>query len=201
MPDRGATIQPSIKTALLVDVETTGLNPSIDEIVELGMVLFDFSLHTGDGVSIRDEYVGLREPGVSVSRGAMAVHGITPDSLQGRKLNSSRVNSLLQSADVIIAHNARFDYAFLTRLFPLAAERAWRCTLRQVDWGRVPSRRLTELLTIHGISVAQTHRAGADCHALLALLQEIGSHGRSYLWELTHGAPSNSSCPPAMQDR
>ncbi|TWI76473.1 DNA polymerase-3 subunit epsilon [Bradyrhizobium huanghuaihaiense] len=43
------------KTAVLLDTETTGLDAQIDEIIELGMVKFDY-MADGRIVGVRDAY-------------------------------------------------------------------------------------------------------------------------------------------------
>nr|PZN39899.1 MAG: DNA polymerase III subunit epsilon [Bacillota bacterium] len=172
--------------AAFVDVETTGLDPGHHEVLELAIVLFAFDRETGTIVGILDEYVGLREPSRPIPREATAVHGITRRMVKGRRLDDDRVRTLLNQAEVIIAHNARFDRAFISRLYPEAARKVWLCSMRGVDWARhgYRSRGLQHLLAAHGIKVDTAHRAGADCRAALALLNCRGREGDTYLREL-----------------
>ena len=51
----------SIMLGCVVDVETTGFSP-IDEVVEIGLVLFAFERQNGQILGIIEEYAGLREP-------------------------------------------------------------------------------------------------------------------------------------------
>ena len=53
-----------------IDVETTGLSPYTNEIIELGLVLFAFNRQTGKIIEVLEEYTGLREPVCSISWGA-----------------------------------------------------------------------------------------------------------------------------------
>lgn len=176
--------------AAFIDVETTGLHPGRDEILELAIVLFAFDRATGVVVGIVDEYVGLREPSRSIPRQATAVHGITRRMVRGRRLDDDRVRTLLAQAEFVVAHNARFDYGFVCRLYPEAANKPWLCSMEGVDWRRhgYPSRGLQRLLAAHGIPVRRAHRAGADCKAALVLLSHQ-RNGQTYLQELLAHAP------------
>ena len=62
----------STKAGILFDVETTGLDRQKDEVIELGMVKFDY-LPDGRIASLRDVYTSFNEPecGSGFSGGAM----------------------------------------------------------------------------------------------------------------------------------
>ncbi len=186
--------------AALVDVETTGLRPGFDEIVELAIVVFSFGRDHGTIGGILDQYVGLREPSVRISPGAAAVHGLTLDALAGQAFDDDRIHALLRHAEVLIAHNAAFDRGFLTRAYPIAGDKPWLCTMRDIDWYSrgVGARSLQALLALHGIRTDGAHRAGADCRAVLQLLTcqpRTGAPG-TYLREMLqrrHLHPASSA--------
>ena len=183
--------------AALVDVETTGLNPARDEVVELAVVLFAFDWPSGRVVGIVDEYAGLREPAVPIPRQVVAIHGISMAMVKGRCLDDGRVRALFDRAECIIAHNARFDRGFVSRLYPPAAEKPWLCSLRQIDWRSYGfrSRSLESLLAAHGIRRSVAHRAAADCRATLALLTRPSPRGSTYLKELLVRRDSGLAMP------
>jgi DNA polymerase-3 subunit epsilon len=172
--------------AAVVDVETTGLRVDRDEIVELALVLFAFHRTSGEPVGIVDEYVGLREPSCPIPREAVAVHGITPEAVRGRALDHRRVRELLSRAEVLVAHHAAFDRAFVVRLYPEVADKVWLCTMRDIAWQRrgMASQRLQALLAAHGLGSDQAHRALGDCRATLELLAYRLADGSTYLQEL-----------------
>lgn len=176
-------------TAGLIDVETTGLDPVRDEVIELSLLLFGFERRTGEVKGIIDHYTGLREPDCSISRSAFLVHRISRSSLKGTQLDSGRVNELLEQSEFLIAHNAGFDYRFVTRLFPSAAAKPWYCSMNGIGWREkgYPSRGLQKLLMVHRIPVNRAHRAGADVEACLKLLAVMNEQGVSYLLELMKG--------------
>jgi len=170
----------------VVDVETTGLSPYRDEIIELCIILFKYDTNNGRIGGIIEEYVGLREPSCRIQPAASRVNGITMRDVQGHDLDCTRVTGMIEQADFLIAHNASFDRGFVTRLFPEAAAKRWYCSMSGIDWrGKgFPNRRLQDLLLHHGISVHRAHRASDDVRATLQLLSYCQLGGTTYIKEL-----------------
>jgi DNA polymerase III subunit epsilon len=72
------------KRAILLDVETTGLDPARDEVVELGMV--KFSYHAGGEVgAVIDTFSSLHEPTIAIPEDAIKKHGLTDAMVAGQK--------------------------------------------------------------------------------------------------------------------
>jgi len=162
-----------VSRGLIIDVETTGLNPRRDEIVELAAIPFDYSPALDRVTEHPGAYVGFREPSIRIDPRATNIHGITNAMVAGAVLHDDSVLALLNSADFVVAHHARFDYGFVVPVYPLAARRPWLCSLRQIDWAR------------HGYYL----------RALGALAARSGD-GRSYcaeLWEHLPGGPTRSN--------
>ena len=169
-----------------IDVETTGLNPYQDEIIELAIFLFAFNRKTHFIDGIVAQYSGLREPSVPISPGAARVNGITLDEVRGKRLDDERINDLIGRAEFLIAHNATFDRGFVCRIYQSAAVKPWLCSMKGIDWYRkgYSSRSLQNLLKGHGIRPVTAHRADGDVQAALQLLSRNNSEGRCYLAEL-----------------
>lgn len=174
-------------TAVVLDVETTGLSPCRDEVIELAMALFHFD---GEGNVIADsieEYTGLREPSVPIPPEATRIHGLTMADVAGRRLDEDKVHSLAARADYFIAHNARFDRPFVERLLPDAFRgKTWLCTCHHVNWRAfgLPSKSLPALTRHFGIQHDDAHRALSDVRATLELLSRHVADGRTVLAEL-----------------
>jgi len=176
----------NVRQACFLDVETTGLSARTEEVVELAVCMFDFKRDSGEIIQVVDTYVGLREPGVPISAAAARVHGLRLEDLCGKRLDHGRVEKIIQTADFIVAHNARFDRSFVSKLIPLSEKKQWLCSMSGVDWyGKgFSSRGLQNLLMSHGICTKRAHRAEDDVRAALTLLGKRGHDGRTYFAEL-----------------
>lgn len=178
-------------TGLIVDVETTGLSPFSDEIIEIGMILFSFSPRDGRILRIIETYQSFRQPSCRLSPYAQKVHGINHHDINGHCPDHSKVDLLIAQSEFIIAHNAQFDHAFFSRLYPSSYQYRWFCSMSGIQWRKkgTRSRRLSELCDHFGITVNSPHRALVDASMTLKLLSVIGSEGTTHLYELLNSRP------------
>jgi DNA polymerase III epsilon subunit-like protein len=105
----------------VIDVETTGLRPSTDRIVEIACVAVD-------GCSVVGRWSTLVNPGMPIPAQATAVHGIT-DSMVAAAPEAAfalRQARRLCEGRLIAAHCATFDLSFVGRLVGTKA----LCTMR-----------------------------------------------------------------------
>lgn len=161
-----------LQRALILDTETTGLDPVTDKIVELGLVLVEFCPVTGQAYDVLDRFNGLEDPGMPISPDATKVHHITDAMVQGQRIDDAEVNRLVALADVVIAHNAKFDRPLAEARWPSLELKAWACALTQIPWqsegfGSAKLEFIAYRLGLHFTG----HRAVADCEALLEVLQ------------------------------
>lgn len=158
------------KTGILLDTETTGLDHAKDEIIELGMVKFDY---TSDGriVGVRDTFSAFNEPSAPISAEVTALTGITNEMVAGHKFDDAAVMAFADSAAITIAHNSAFDRKFAERYWPVFEHKAWGCSMNEIDWRKhgFAGAQLGYLLNGAGF-FHQAHRAVDDCHALLEVL-------------------------------
>jgi DNA polymerase-3 subunit epsilon len=183
---RRETLAPSIgqstKTGILLDVETTGLDRQKDEVIELGMVKFEY-LPDGRIVGVRDVFSSFNEPSASIPPEVIALTGITNEMVAGQRIDEAAVSSFADDAVITIAHNASFDRKFAERYWPVFQRKAWGCSATEVAWRKYgfEGSRLGYLLNGAGF-FHQAHRAVDDCHALLEILAfQLPTTGRSAL--------------------
>jgi DNA polymerase III subunit epsilon len=170
------------KTAILLDVETTGLDQRKDEVVELGMIKFDY-LPDGRIVSIRDVFSSFNEPLEPIPPDVIALTGITNEMVAGHRIDEAAVSAFADEAVIVIAHNSGFDRKFAERYWPIFQRKAWGCSATEIEWRKhgFEGSRLGYLLNGAGF-FHQAHRAVDDCHALLEILSfELPTTGTSAL--------------------
>lgn len=166
--------------AVVVDVETTGLNPWRDEVVEFAMVRFSFTLAGQIFEHSIQEYAGLREPSRPIPAAATRIHGLTMDDVAGHLLDRGRITSMTREIDFFIAHNVSFDRPFVERLFPdLTRGKPWLCTMRGINWSKrgLASARLGDIAMHFRIPHENAHRALGDARTTFALLTLPGLQG------------------------
>ncbi len=161
----------ALRTALAVDVETTGLDCRRDHILQFSGVPFQYSPLTGQVYQVGQPVTFLEDPGVAISPEITALTGLTAESVQGQRINDEAVNALVRSAALVIAHNARFDRCFLERRLPIFESKAWACSMTEVPWpSDARSTKLEFLLYKRCGLFFAAHRAETDCLALIHLL-------------------------------
>lgn len=196
------------KLGLVVDVETTGLGPDSDEIIELALKLFSFHEETGEIIEVIEEDSYLREPlsksAQSNYQRAYRIHGIHYDLVRGKTFFDEKIMEYFNQSDAIFAHNASFDRSFLYRMYPEVNELKWYCTMKNVQWKNhgFPNSKLLTLLQAHNISKFQTHRAMDDITYLTELLKQQNPNGDLYLKEVLQYGPMRKYQPaPSKQKR
>jgi DNA polymerase-3 subunit epsilon len=160
------------RTALFVDVETTGTLWGNDRIIEFAGVPFTFGATSGRIADVGTPYVSLEDPGRALPPEIIRLTHITDEMVAGARIDDARVDALLQAADLVIAHNAKFDRPFLEARFPSFANKAWACSIHDVPWEAhgLGSVKLGWLLMEHAGLYFRAHRAADDCHAAIHVL-------------------------------
>lgn len=161
-------------TFAVIDLETTGLIPSHDRVIEIAIILTD------EYLNIDSTWSTLINPHMPVT--GTQIHGISDaDVAQAPQFAdiSVQVHDLLKGR-VIVAHNAKFDVAFLNAEFerhnlphriPLSAA---VCTMDQsCIYSESERHSLVHLAKFHSINYEQHHRAIFDAKACLGLFEEF----------------------------
>ena len=179
-----------VQTGLILDTETTGMEPT-DKIIELGMISFEFDAVTGQVYQVLERFNELEDPAMPIPATATKVNGITDDMVKGRRINDDEVNRIVAKVDLVIAHNSGFDRPYVEARWPIFAQKAWACSLKQIDWAgeNMGSSKLDYIASLMGFFY-DAHRAINDCEALLRVLSEpLPVTGKTGLQWLIAAAP------------
>ncbi|TIN83129.1 DNA polymerase III subunit epsilon [Mesorhizobium sp.] len=163
---------------IVLDTETTGLDPAHDRIVEVGAIeLID--------LSPRRTFHAYYNPGMPVPAEATGVHGLTNEFLSAYPPFAAEPLLAFLEDSPIIAHNASFDMAFLSAACgPLPNEIIDSLALARAKHPGAPAS-LDALCKRYGIDTSRRTKHGAllDAELLAAVYVEI--IGRQSALELT----------------
>jgi DNA polymerase-3 subunit epsilon len=193
----------SVLPFAVVDVETTGLRFDRDQILQIAVVLHDWSSHptstqatstqatstqatSTQPTSVWSTYV---RPSQFWSRdlGPQHIHGITRRQLifAPSTVKAMQKFAQLTSGRIIVAHNADFDTKFLrAAALEHAIDLHWAgvlCTLqlsRKLDPQRQQTHKLSTLCEKYGVALDQAHHAEHDARATAEVLPHLlTAHG------------------------
>lgn len=167
---------------IYLDTETTGVDYQTNKIIELAMVRFEF-LPDGRIFRLLEEFDELSDPGVPIPTEIVALTGITDEMVRGQRIDADAVETFVEPAAVIVAHNAAFDRKFVENEWPVFERKAWACSSKQVPWRAAgfESPKL-EYLAYRSGFFYDGHRAVADCLAGIHMLaQPLGDTGHTAL--------------------
>jgi DNA polymerase-3 subunit epsilon len=176
---------------LVIDVETTGRNSDDDLIIQMAAIPFRYTKHTGRITAVDDAVVQFDDPGRPIPAEVQELTGITDENVRGERLDETLFTRLAEDADVVIAHNARFDRPFVERRLPAYRDCAWACTWAEIPWG--PGSQTLEMLLARKCGLfADAHRADEDCLAVIELLAVELDGEHTAMWHLLQAARRDS---------
>lgn len=174
-------------TFAVVDVETTGMSPLCgDRVTEVAAVV------VRDGV-VTDRFQTLVNPERPIPPRISALTHITNDMVRHAppfRVVRAELADLL-AGRVFVAHNAGFDWRFLSAEMefagggPLGGRRLCTVRLARRLLPELPSRRLDALARHYGIAIESRHRAMGDADATARILLRLLEHA-----ELSRGCRS-----------
>ena len=178
---------------VVVDLETTGLSPRTSRICEIGA-------QRVRALALEDAFETLVDPRVALPAAVASLTGIRSEALRGAPRSQLAVRRLLAFTGdaAIVAHNARFDLAFLDREVELLTGRRIAAPVVDTVWlarrllgERTRKVGLASLAHFFGVPTEPCHRALPDARAtaeilvvLVGLAQERGARTLADLVEL-----------------
>ncbi len=182
---------------IVIDIETTGLDPSTCEIIELGAARFD------KGVLI-DKFSELVKPPLAIPHEITRLTGITNAAVKAApKIDTviAKFEPFIDGTAWVVGHNVSFDLSFLKSHFPkkkfsaIEARTLDTAVLSRVLYPRLPRYGLASLVEYFKISRRRAHRALDDCLttgdvflALIGHLAALAPASRESIGRLLFGA-------------
>lgn len=162
--DSRAASPPSVvpRTLLILDTETTGLDPETQHCVEVGAILFDVQSRA---VLAQQSFLLPAETNAAepINRIPAAVTRLPQPWKEGLRW----FQNLLDAADVLVAHNAAFDRQWFGRGELPAVTQPWLCSMDDMRWPADRQLRsrpsVRDLALAYGVPVWAAHRALTDC--------------------------------------
>lgn len=174
---KGKSITEVLVDYTVLDIETTGLDPSFDEIIEVS------AIRVRSGV-ISDAFTSLVKPSEPISDFIIELTGITNEMLDTAPPISDVLPLFVRfiGNDVIVGHNVNFDINFLydqadaLGLAPFCNNFVDTMRLARKLFPELPNHKLGTLAKHFKIQQSDAHRAAADCEVTNSIYRCIVQH-------------------------
>ena len=162
---------------LIIDTETTGLEPDQHQVIELGAILYSVD-HQTPLHQLSTLIFAPDNPQEQRNRIPSSVLPYISDSIQTRFLRMFM--EMVGEADFAVAHNAEFDRQWfndnpLPVLYKDMKPMQWLCTMTDFSFPQQnrSNDSLVNLALSHGIGVSSAHRALTDCQLIATLFDRM----------------------------
>lgn len=156
----------------IVDLETTGADPTRDRITEVAILVTE-------GDALIESWSSLVNPGVPIPERIQSLIGITDEMVRDAPGFAELASEITRHLDgaIFVAHNVRFDYNFLRAAFEREGARFHAPTLCSVRFSRAlhpqfPRHGLDAIIERHGYTISSRHRALDDAQIVWQFLQD-----------------------------
>ena len=149
-------------TLLILDTETSGLEPEEHHCLEIGAILFDVPSR-----QILAQMSCLLPVDSNAAEAINRIPAAVTRLPQPWKPGLDYFQELLNAADLLVAHNAAFDQQWFGRGYLPATDRPWLCSMEDIRWPSEkqlrPRPSVRDLALAYEIPVWAAHRALTDC--------------------------------------
>lgn len=172
---RGSLIEGSIADYVIFDLETTGIHPKDDRIIEISAIKVKER-------KIVEEFSTLVNPGIPIPPAASIVNKIKNDMVKDAPFIETAIKDFTDfiEDDILIGHNIHeFDMKFIHRdierhlgMF-LRNDYIDTLPMSRLLLPNLPKHRLVDLANHYGISDEGAHRALNDCRMTRSVYEKL----------------------------
>ncbi|MBQ9199367.1 MAG: topoisomerase DNA-binding C4 zinc finger domain-containing protein [Lachnospiraceae bacterium] len=190
---RGKRLMKYVPDYVVFDLETTGISPKKDKVIEISAVKVR-------GGKVIDEFTSLVNPMCSIPYGASQVNNITDDMVKSSPTFDEILPLFIDFIEELplVGHNIHsFDMNFIYRdcniFFGKIPDNDYIDTLHisRECLPEMAHHRMTDLALHYGISTKGAHRALADCH----MTQKVFEHLKEEVENLENNKKTQKLCP------
>lgn len=173
-PNKGHSLLSAIDNYVSIDIETTGLSPIYDEIIELGAVKYRAG-------SVVDTFSSLVKPENPIDPFITQMTGITNEMLENAPLLSDILPSFLDfiGNEILVGHNINFDVNFVydacdsMGFSPFNNDFIDTMRLARRMYKDMPNHKLDTLIDYFGLERRTLHRSLGDCELTAICYQRM----------------------------
>lgn len=174
---------------VVVDVETTGLDPKADQIIEIGAIKIM-------GFEPVDQFNSLIASSIPLTDDIIRITGITPKMLEGQPAMNGVLKNFLKfiEGSILVAHNAEFDISMIKAACSrIGIDLEWPiiCTLKLARefLPELENKKLDTLARHYNLKFEERHRAIGDIKVTCDVFRQILFHEAEDLRHWQHFKP------------
>jgi DNA polymerase-3 subunit epsilon len=155
-------VAPVLERILIIDTETTGLDPEQHHCLEVGAILYGIPQRT-----VLSQLSFLLPVGSNPAQPLNGIDAIATQQPQPWAVGLQLLIALAADAQVALAHNAAFDRQWFGRKPLPKLDLPWLCSMDDISWPAERQLRtrpsVRDLALAYGVPVWEVHRALTDC--------------------------------------
>lgn len=162
-----------MQNIIIIDTETTGLDPSNGQVVEVAAILYNVPSRS---IIAQMSTLLYAEDNKASDINKISVEALKSVNAVMQQTNILALKVMMNQADAVIAHNAQFDHKWLLTIPDLqevTQNKKWICTKDDVSWNlrKGAALNLVAICVELNIPIINAHRALSDCSMLLQAIE------------------------------
>ncbi len=172
--NKGKSLTNFVDNYTIIDLETTGLSPEYDDIIELAAIKVKNNV-------IIDTFQKLVNPGYEIDEYITDLTGITNKMLENQPMIDDIIEEYIDfiSDDIVVGHNVNFDINFIyDNLYNCHNKYFSNSYIDTMRFARklckeLKHHRLVDLIDFFNINTDAQHRALADCETTYSIYNSL----------------------------